>query len=108
MRFLKIFILLVSFNIQSQNNGDPINTFGQVGGFNNTVFTVKINEDNSCYVGGDFTQYKGENTTGRVVKLNPSGDIDHSFNTSDIQDNSRPYVELPIFSYFQKRKKNKD
>lgn len=68
----------------SQNNGDVSQAFGNgtSGGFNNSVHAIKINEDNSIYAGGDFTQFKGEITASKLIKLTPFGNIDYSFNTN--------------------------
>jgi hypothetical protein len=47
-------------------------------GFNNTTMDVIVNQDNSMYVSGYFTSYKGTTCNG-IVKLTATGSIDSSF-----------------------------
>lgn len=79
-----IFFFFLPIILIAQNNGDVAQAFGNgtSGGFNNSVHAVKINQDNSIYVGGDFTQFKGENTESKLIKLTPFGNIDYSFNAN--------------------------
>ena len=50
-------------------------------GFNGKVYTSHIQRDGKIIVGGSFTSYNG-NSSGRVVRLNPDGSYDASFNTT--------------------------
>jgi uncharacterized delta-60 repeat protein len=48
-------------------------------GFNNSVNDVKIQSDGKILVGGAFTSYNGTSRN-RIIRLNPDGSIDNSFN----------------------------
>jgi uncharacterized delta-60 repeat protein len=50
-------------------------------GFNGKVYTSHIQRDGKIIVGGSFTSYNGNNS-GRLVRLNPDGSYDASFNTT--------------------------
>jgi uncharacterized delta-60 repeat protein len=49
-------------------------------GSNGKVYTSHIQRDGKIIVGGSFTSYNGNNS-GRLVRLNPDGSYDASFNT---------------------------
>ena len=49
-------------------------------GFNAVVYTAAVDSSGSLYVGGNFTTYSGS-TANRIIKLNPDGTIDTSFNS---------------------------
>jgi uncharacterized delta-60 repeat protein len=50
-------------------------------GSNGKVYTSHIQRDGKIIVGGSFTSYNGNNS-GRLVRLNPDGSYDPSFNTT--------------------------
>ena len=50
-------------------------------GFNNYVYSVKVQSDGKIIVGGLFTSFNG-NTTKRLVRLNSDGTEDTSFSTN--------------------------
>jgi uncharacterized delta-60 repeat protein len=50
------------------------------GGFNGTVSTIIQQSDGKLVIGGSFTSYSGS-TANRIVRINPSGSIDTTFNT---------------------------
>ncbi len=49
-------------------------------GFNGAVHVIRIDNSGSLYVGGAFTTYSGSTNINRIVKLNPNGTRDTSFN----------------------------
>ena len=61
-------------------NGTIDTTFNIGTGFNNTVQTVIQQSDDKIIVGGNFTTYSGS-TANRIVRINPNGTIDTTFNT---------------------------
>jgi hypothetical protein len=50
-------------------------------GFNSFVNVIRIDSSGSIYVGGNFTSYSGS-TENRIIKLNPDGTKDTSFDNS--------------------------
>ena len=48
-------------------------------GFNGEVLKTQIDENNKILVAGDFTEYNGT-PVNRIVRLNPDGTIDNTFN----------------------------
>lgn len=50
-------------------------------GFNGKVYTSYIQSDGKIIVGGSFTSYNGNNA-GRLIRLNPDGIYDPTFNTT--------------------------
>lgn len=54
-------------------------TFGIGNWFNNIVNSIAIQEDGKIIVGGNFTSYNSQSTN-RIIRLNPDGSIDSSFN----------------------------
>jgi uncharacterized delta-60 repeat protein len=56
---------------------------GSGSGFNNNVRTLALEPDGQVLVGGDFTQYNGTNVPARLVRLNPDGSRDATFNGSN-------------------------
>ncbi|TDO98370.1 putative delta-60 repeat protein [Flavobacterium sp. 245] len=55
--------------------------FNTGSGFNGKIYASYIQPDGKILVGGSFTSYNGINA-GRLIRLNPNGSIDTSFNTS--------------------------
>lgn len=64
--------------IRLLNDGSIDYSFNVGGGFNNASLDTLVNFDNSVYVSGYFSTYKGQNAPG-IIKLLPNGDIDTSF-----------------------------
>ena len=61
-------------------SGSIDTTFAISGGFNSTVNTIVQQSDGKLVIGGSFTSYSGS-TANRIVRINPSGSIDTTFNT---------------------------
>jgi uncharacterized delta-60 repeat protein len=59
-------------------NGTKDTTFAISGGFNGVVYSIIQQSDNKLVVGGDFTSYSGS-ASNRIVRINPSGSIDPTF-----------------------------
>ena len=58
---------------------NEIPPFDEGTGFNNYIYSVKIQSDNKILFGGSFTNYNGT-TRNRIIRLNSGGDIDNTFN----------------------------
>jgi uncharacterized delta-60 repeat protein len=70
----------------SQQPGDLDNTFNSSDlgfsfgeGFNGAVQAIIVQNDGKYLLGGDFTIYNGQ-TRNRIIRLNPDGSIDNTFN----------------------------
>jgi hypothetical protein len=60
--------------------GDEDTTFAIGTGFDATVFTMHVTDNETVYVGGDFTEFNGEELVGqRLVRLSFDGTIDETF-----------------------------
>ena len=78
-------------------------------GFNNTVYTSCTDALNKIYIGGHFTDYNGNNYN-YIIKLNPDGTIDTTFNIGlgfnggvtslDVQADGRILVVGGGFSFY--------
>ncbi|MDQ6471273.1 T9SS sorting signal type C domain-containing protein [Flavobacterium sp. LHD-80] len=62
-------------------NGTIDENFHTGSGFNGKIYASCIQPDGKIIVGGNFTSYNGL-SAGRLIRLNPDGSIDPSFNTS--------------------------
>ncbi|MDW8417772.1 MAG: T9SS type A sorting domain-containing protein [Chitinophagales bacterium] len=60
-------------------DGSLDTTFNVGTGFNGAINKIAIDSLGKIYVGGAFTQYNGNNCN-RIVRLNPNGSIDNTFN----------------------------
>jgi uncharacterized delta-60 repeat protein len=60
-------------------DGTTDTTFNLGLGFNNTVSAINIQTDGKILVGGDFTSFNGL-VRNRILRLNPDGTIDPTFN----------------------------
>lgn len=60
------------------SNGLRDNTFVTGSGFNNTVYTIELQSDGKCLVGGRFTSYDGVNKSA-LVRLKEDGSLDTGF-----------------------------
>jgi uncharacterized delta-60 repeat protein len=77
----------ISYNGQTANrivrlnsDGSIDNTFNSGTGFNSIARRFGIQPDDKIIVGGSFTSYNGESVN-RIVRLNPDGSIDNTFNS---------------------------
>lgn len=61
-------------------SGSIDTSFNSGAGFNNPVTVIRLDSSGSLYVGGTFTSYSGS-TVNRIIKLNPNGTRDASFDT---------------------------
>lgn len=75
------------YNGTSRNNiarlnsdGSIDNSHNQGSGFNDRVYSIAIQDDGKIICGGTFTSFNG-NTHNRIVRLNPDGSLDNSFDT---------------------------
>jgi hypothetical protein len=76
---------IIALNLDGSIN----NFFNAGGGFSiSSVRDIKVQNDNKIIIGGDFTNYNGTNVN-RIVRLNPNGTIDNSFNIGDGFNNGR-------------------
>ena len=77
-----IFFILISLFLVSnaQNPADVAQNFGSFSGFDNLVNSVVIQNDGKVILGGAFTSFNGL-TENRIIRLNPDGTRDNSFNT---------------------------
>ena len=66
--------------IRLNSNGTKDTSFNTGTGFNDYVFSIALQPDGKILVGGGFTTYNGA-AENRVVRLNPDGTKDNSFNT---------------------------
>ncbi len=64
--------------IRLNSNGTIDPSFNIGSGFNNTILSICLSQDNKIYIGGAFTTYNGL-TNNRLVRLNDDGSIDTSF-----------------------------
>jgi uncharacterized delta-60 repeat protein len=71
-------VILSPIFLQAQNPGTPDKSIG-LGTFNGEVKDIKVQSDGKILVAGDFTYYKTVKTNG-IVRLNPDGSVDNSFN----------------------------
>jgi uncharacterized delta-60 repeat protein len=88
--------------------GDVDATFDNSIGFNDQVRSLKLDNNGKLYVGGLFTQYKG-NTETRIIRLNDDGTKDTDFDNStgfnnlihqfQIDNNNKVYVAGQYTTY---------
>ncbi len=62
-------------------NGIIDESFNTGSGFNGKIYSSYMQEDGKIILGGSFTMYNGINV-GRLVRLNPDGSYDATFNTT--------------------------
>jgi uncharacterized delta-60 repeat protein len=65
--------------IRLNPDGSIDNTFSIGSGFNNYIDKILIQPDGKIIAGGDFTLYNGTSRN-RIIRLNPDGSIDSTFN----------------------------
>jgi len=68
--------------IRLNPNGDIDLTFNSGNGFNNRVRCIAIQSGGKLMIGGEFTSYNGT-VANRIIRLNPNGDIDLTFNSGN-------------------------
>jgi len=86
------------FRLNSDGSIDPTFNIG-TGGPNGRIEAIALQQDGKIIVGGPFTQFNG-NYHNRLVRLNPSGSLDASFNTNggasgSISNNIKSIVAQP-------------
>ena len=62
-------------------DGSKDNSFSVGSGFDGIVYAIAIQLDGKIIIGGSFTSYNGS-PAGRLIRLNPNGSRDSSFDTS--------------------------
>ena len=80
-----MFVLCIGLQAQNQAGVDP--GFNSGSGFNGFVFNLNEQPDGKIIATGAFTSYNGTTANG-IIRLNPDGSIDSSFNTGSGFDNS--------------------
>lgn len=65
--------------VRLNRNGTVDNTFAVGPGFNDEVFAITLQPDQKILVGGWFSTYNGVSRP-RIIRLNPNGSIDTTFN----------------------------
>jgi len=71
----------VSYLTRLNQDGSIDESFDTGTGFNGKIYSSYLQEDGKIILGGNFTTYNGINA-GRIIRLNPDGSYDSSFNTS--------------------------
>jgi uncharacterized delta-60 repeat protein len=71
----------VSYITRLNPDGSIDESFNTGTGFNGKVYASYLQDDGKIILGGSFTTYNGINA-GRLIRLNPDGSYDESFNTS--------------------------
>ena len=66
--------------VRLNSDGTKDSSFNSGTGFNDNVISIVLQSDGKIIVGGSFTTYNGT-TANKIVRLNPDGSIDSSFNT---------------------------
>jgi uncharacterized delta-60 repeat protein len=67
--------------IRLNADGSKDTAFDNITGFDNSVNAIAIDSNGKIYVGGVFTSYKGV-TNNRIIRLNPDGSKDTSFDNT--------------------------
>lgn len=99
--------------VRMESNGTIDNTFNTGVGFNDNVYTTKVQTDGKVIVGGNFTSYKGSSVL-RLVRLQTDGALDPLINPSlgpnkairtlSLQSNGRMMIGGEYDSYSLKTK----
>ena len=76
----------VNYITRLNTNGTRDTTFNVGNGFNNVVRSLCIQPDGKVAIIGNFTTYSGS-TSNRIVRINPSGTLDTTFNVETGIDN---------------------
>lgn len=80
LKYINFIILLLFLCIKNNyaQDGSVDFTFNAGSGFNGFVYGAQIQTDGKIIAVGNFTSYKGTNCN-RIVRINPNGSIDTSF-----------------------------
>ncbi len=84
--FTKYFGILQKRITRLHSDGNLDTTFNIGDGFNNSVSILCTQSDGKILVGGDFTTYDGA-PRARIVRLNPNGSLDLTFDSGSGFDN---------------------
>jgi uncharacterized delta-60 repeat protein len=79
MKKLILFLSLLSSSINFAQDGSLDTGFMAGLGFNSSVLSIKVQEDNKIIIAGNFTEYNGT-AISRIARLNSDGTLDTSFN----------------------------
>ncbi|QLC67036.1 delta-60 repeat domain-containing protein [Flavobacterium sp. LPB0248] len=71
----------VSYLTRLNPNGSIDESFNTGTGFNGKIYASYLQPDGKIILGGNFTMYNGINA-GRLIRLNPDGSYDPTFNTT--------------------------
>ncbi|PBJ10952.1 T9SS sorting signal type C domain-containing protein [Flavobacterium sp. ACN6] len=71
----------VSYLTRLNPDGSIDESFNTGAGFNGKIYASYLQDDGKIILGGSFTNYNGINA-GRLIRLNPDGSYDPSFNTT--------------------------
>jgi len=71
--------LMTKFKLFFGIASEPCISFNAGTGFNNTVYSVIVDNNDKVYVGGNFTTYKGVANVNRIIRLNCDGSRDTNF-----------------------------
>jgi|GEM_PF-3552463 len=86
---LFLLFFLQFFSISAQNPTDVTHEYGSYPGFSNgNVFCTATQPDGKILVGGAFRSYRGDNSSNNLIRLNPDGTKDTSFNVGSGFSNS--------------------
>jgi uncharacterized delta-60 repeat protein len=86
---LFLIFFLQFFTISAQNSTDVEHEYGSYHGFSDgNIFSTAIQPDGKILVGGAFNSYKGDNISNNLIRLNPDGTKDTSFNVGSGFSNS--------------------
>jgi uncharacterized delta-60 repeat protein len=78
---LFLIFFLQFFTICAQNAIDVEHEYGSYPGFSDGyVYSTVIQPDGKIIIGGAFNSYKGDNASNNLIRLNPDGTKDKSFN----------------------------
>jgi len=71
----------VSYLTRLNPDGSIDESFSTGTGFNGKIYASYLQEDGKIILGGSFTMYNGI-SAGRIIRLNPDGSYDSTFNTT--------------------------
>ena len=75
------------------SNGRVDNTFSVGSGFDKIPLIIKIQQDGKILIGGEFSNYNGT-TKNKIIRLNPNGSIDDSFDIGTGFDGNVKCIEI--------------
>ncbi|MFN3402440.1 MAG: T9SS type A sorting domain-containing protein [Cytophagaceae bacterium] len=79
--------------VRLNQNGSLDNTFSIGSGFNGSVFSIVVQPDKKIIAGGDFTTFNGS-FKNRIIRLNPDGTIDDTFNVGSGANNNVKSIQI--------------